>query len=524
MSTSRKTDGADIERQAAAPTAGSAARVGEARPQPARKAAAAAAVSAPRPVARAAGTAPVTTQAKATTAPPIREVAPPREPKDTTSAGLELLLRIEAMARNAADLMELRHLIANETRKLNRARQIFVVEIAHGGVPRTVAASGVAALDQHSTLAGAIEQLVARMGAEQRLADAIELTLPAYCAPDSELALAYPFREMLWLPLLDRGKTVFAGLLLARENVWTSDDVTITRRLVDAYAHAWRELATMQHFRPRFAKRTRWKLAAAAAALLLLAVPVPMTALAPAEIVAAAPFVVAAPIDAVIEAVAVEPSAVVAAGDVLVRFTDTVLRNRVEVARREVAVAESRVKQATILAFSDSKGRHELGIAMAELDLKKAEMTYASEMLDKSVLRAERAGIAIYADRKALIGRPVATGERIMEIADPSHVEVRVDLPLPDAIALRADSTIKLFLDVDPLQPWGGAVTRSDYRARPSDSDVLSFRTFATVDASDRALPRIGLRGTAQVYGGTTPLVVFLFRRPLSAARQWLGL
>ena len=54
----------------------------------------------------------------------------------------------------------------------------------------------------------------------------------------------------------------------------------------------------------------------------------------PAEVVAAAPFVVAAPIDAVIEEVAVEPSAVVKAGDVWVRFTDTWLRNRVGVARR----------------------------------------------------------------------------------------------------------------------------------------------------------------------------------------------
>ena len=250
MSTSRKTDGAESARPAPAPANGSTERVSEGRPQHPRKAAAAAI-----PAPRVAATAPVTTTDQATTkttakskpandgdrkhapaaatqelprgevlarpqrastAAPIREVASPREPKNAASAGLDLLLRIEAMARNAADLTELRHLIANETRKLNRARQIFVVEIAQGGAPRTVAASGVAALDQHSTLAGAIEQLVARMGAEQRLADAIELTLPAYCAPDSELALAYPFREMLWLPLLDRGKSVFAGLIFNR--------------------------------------------------------------------------------------------------------------------------------------------------------------------------------------------------------------------------------------------------------------------------------------------------------------------
>lgn len=448
---------------------------------------------------------------------------PPRAASEKTLA-LELLLRIEMMARNAADETELQQIIANETRKLNRARQIFVVRLAQGGTATVTAASGVATLDSHSTLGGAIERLIAAIAADRGLAEPVELTLPAYCAPGSELAVAYPFRELLWWPLHDRSKAAFAGLLLARETVWTGNDVTITRRLAEAYAHAWRELATSRYFRPRITRRARWGMVAAAAAAALLAVPVPMTALAPAEIVAAAPFIVSAPIDAVIDDVAVEPGTEVEAGDVLVRFTDTTLRNRVEVAEREVAVAESRVKQATILAFSDQKGRHELGIALAELDLKKAERDYASELMAKTVLRAERAGLAVYADRKALIGKPVATGERIMEIADAARIEVRIDLAMPDAIALQPDSSIKLFLDVAPLQPWTGKVVRSDYRARPSDSDVMSFRTFAIIDAGGRPLPRIGLRGTAQVYGSTTPLAVFFFRRPLSAARQWLGL
>ena len=438
----------------------------------------------------------------------------PRAASEQTLA-LDLLLRIEMMARNAADEAELRQLIANETRKLNRARQIFVVRLAQGGTATVTAASGVATIDSHSTLAGAIERLIAAIAADKGLVEPVELTLPAYCAPGSELAVAYPFRELLWWPLHDRSKVPFAGLLLARETVWTGNDVTITRRLAEAYAHAWRELATSRYFRPRLTRRVRWGMIAAAAAAVLLAVPVPMTALAPAEIVAAAPFIVSAPIDAVIDDVAVEPGIEVAAGDVLVRFSDTTLRNRVEVAEREVAVAESRVKQATILAFSDQKGRHELGIALAELDLKKAERDYASELMAKTMLRADRAG---------LIGKPVATGERIMEIADAARIEVRIDLAMPDAIALQPDSSIKLFLDVAPLQPWTGKVVRSDYRARPSDSDVMSFRTFAIIDAGGRPLPRIGLRGTAQVYGRTTPLAVFFFRRPLSAARQWLGL
>ena len=47
----------------------------------------------------------------------------------------------------------------------------------------------------------------------------------------------------------------------------------------------------------------------------------------------------------------------------------------------------------------------------------------------------------------------------------------------------------------------------------------------ATLTLEDgRALPRLGVRGTAQVAGDDVPLALYLFRRPLTVARQWTGL
>ena len=443
---------------------------------------------------------------------------------DPNGAALALFMRLEAAARDAVDLVELRHLLANETRKLNRARQIFVVEIDGVGRPRVTAISSLDAVNRQSEVVAGVEALVARLGRDAGLAAPVELRLPAYCDPQSALADSYPFPELAWSPLADRNKRVFAGLLFTRDTVWTASEIAVSSRLASVYAHAWRELATSGRFGSRRVRPAGWPLWAAAAALLSLALPVPMTALAPIEIVAASPSVIAAGMDGVIEAVAVDPSAVVKEGDVLVRLSDTTLRNRLEVAEQEVLVAEARVRQATILAFSDPRGRHDLGLAEAELALKRAEHAFARDLLAKTVIRAPAHGIAVYADRKALIGRPVATGERIMEIADPATVEARIDLTVPDAVALVADSTVRLFLDVDPLEPWSGVVVRSDYRAQPSQTDVLAFRAVARLSTDRRPVPRIGLRGTAQVRGATTVLGLYLFRRPLTALRQWIGL
>ena len=439
------------------------------------------------------------------------------------SIALALLLRIEQLARKAASLEELQQLAVNETRKLNRARQIFFIDTASLGRPRVVAVSGLGAVDPSSMLVVAVARLVRCITKERGLSQAVDFALPAYAEPDGDLATAYPFRDVLWLPLAARDGTVFAGLVCSRETVWGQADIAVSKRLAETYSHAWRELAgrrgaRRQAVRPRFVSLAFTVLAFAA-----LALPVPMTALAPAEVVAAAPMIVSAPVDGVIDAIDVDPGQEVKPGDILVRLSDTVPRNKAEIARREVSLAEARNKQAAILAMSDVRGRHELGIAEADLELKRAELAFAIDVLARSVIRAGRAGVAAYADRKSLIGRPVATGERIMEIADPAAVEVRVDVAMHDAVALREAGRIKLFLDIEPLSPREAKIVRSDYKARPGDSDILAFKTFARFVGDEKA-PRIGLRGTAQIYGEQTYLGIFLFRRPLTSVRQYLGL
>jgi hypothetical protein len=140
-------------------------------------------------------------------------------------------------------------------------------------------------------------------------------------------------------------------------------------------------------------------------------------------------------------------------------------------------------------------------------------------------IAAQTEGLAIYSDKRELTGRPVAVGERILEIANPKSIEARIELPVADAIALQPGARVKVFLDSDPLQPWPAAIKRSDYKARIGENDIVSFRIVATLDVDEsRPLPRLGVRGTAQLTGDNVALGFFLFRRPITAFRQWTGL
>lgn len=438
-------------------------------------------------------------------------------------AALLALLRVEAEARDAASESELFLLIANETRKLTRARQIFVLSPSVTGSLEVAAISSVPVVERNAPLVIFVEKLAA----DAALATADDVKgIDTSQITDDGTAQAYPFRSMVWLPLRHKDRSTGSGIIMAREEPFTEQDLIIAKRLAAAFAHASLALKGPRRKIGRYLLSfSRWHAAALAAGLAaLFLVRVPLTALAPAEIIARDPFVVAASIDGVIETIAVDVNQKVAKGDLLVKLADTTLRNKFEVAEREVQVAEARLKQANQVAFNDARGMHDIGIARAEWALKIAERDFAKDMLAKSEIRAERDGIAVYSDKRDLVGRPVAVGERILEVADAQSIEARIDLPVADAIALAPGARVKIFLDSEPLRPWHAILKRADYKAKVGDNDAMSFRLIAALDESDvRPLPRLGVRGTAQVAGDQVALGLFLFRRPIAALRQWTG-
>jgi len=82
---------------------------------------------------------------------------------------------------------------------------------------------------------------------------------------------------------------------------------------------------------------------------------------------------------------------------------------------------------------------------------------------------------------------------------------------------------VKLFLNTDPTRPLPASVYRVSYDATEGPDGSLGFIVKSTFD-KDVALPRIGLKGTAKIYGDKVTLFYYLMRRPLASLRQNLGL
>jgi hypothetical protein len=117
----------------------------------------------------------------------------------------------------------------------------------------------------------------------------------------------------------------------------------------------------------------------------------------------------------------------------------------------------------------------------------------------------------------------VVTGERILLLADPKDAGVLVWLPVADAINLNTGAEMRLFLHVAPLSPLAARLTQTSYQATLSPEGVASYRIRGAFDGP-AAEARVGLKGTAKLYGRRVFLGYVLFRRPLAAVREWTGL
>lgn len=429
--------------------------------------------------------------------------------------GLAALLQYEAEVRRWPTVAELAYHVANETRRIVPYDQLFVLRHAHVGEGFTVvAASSVASVDRNAPLIRAIERGVATLG------DPAARSCHAAWRDDPALA-DYPFTAWLWQPLSDAAGAPFAGLLFARVAPLRDDEIVRVERVAETVGHAWRALTGNRPVRRIRKPTARERKVLAVALIALAAMPVQMTALAPVEVVAARPFVVAAPYAGVVDRILVKPNARVAVGQPVLALDDTKVRNELDQAAQKLEVARARVEQSTSVAFAPGDETRDIAVARGEFDVARADYDYARDMMARSVIRAPRAGVAIYSDRRDWEGRAVSTGDPILQIVDPGDVEFRIDLPTREQMDLPRGNEATVWLDAQPLWSLRGRIDTVSYQSRETASGVLAFAVTARPVGAE---PRIGSRGTAKVHGRWAPLAYVLLRRPIASLRQYIGL
>lgn len=440
---------------------------------------------------------------------------------DPRLRSLSVLVQLEHDARHAESQKELAFLFVNDTRQLLEYRQAFFWRWDDLGRKRIELASHVSEVDSHAQAIRWMLQVIEWQYEKDAGAMAVftAMDLPESLRKDWDASMP-PY--VLAVPLKGQDGADIGGLLILAEVPWNQAHMTLAERLADAYGHAWSALDTSRrrkqvvgHF------RKYWRRYAAGAALLLL-FPVRQYVLVPAEVVAREPYVLSAPISGVVKEVNVPPNHAVRKGDVLFTLDDTELSNRVVVAQKAFEVAQAEYLKNSQQAFSCDSCRAKLPELAAAMEKQRAEVDWVGAQLSRSRITAPVDGVAVFSDPNDWRGRPVSVGERVMLLAEPSDTRLQINMPVADAIAVSSGTSVVFYSNVSPLDSYAAHIVTAGYEAFPLPDQMLAYRILAAFDEKDH--PRLGMRGTAKVYGARAPLIYYLLRRPAALLRRTLGI
>ena len=445
--------------------------------------------------------------------------APSQKPEiDTRLMHLSAALLVERDVRNRRNAPDLAYYLVNETVRVHEHQLGFLL-LPKGQGWGIMAASDVTTFEETSPLGDWLR----RIAKAPDNGVAVRLLETASLSPPGELSDALP-GQMMWLPLAHPDGGLAGLLILLRDHPWQERDRLLAEPLAECYGHALIAVGDRPWFRRPKGVKARM-IAGGVAAFFIGAGfwPVSLTALAPAEVVAADPVPVTAPFDGIVSEVPVRPYETVTAGQTLVLMDNTELTMERNLARKVLAVAVAELNGLRHQAFLNPGSKAKLAVWDKKVELRRQSLANAEEKLSRHRLSSPSAKVVLFDDRYNWAGRPAKAGQRLMTLADPESLEVQIDLPAASLIPLKEGDTVTLFLDMAPSRPIKARLSRIGYQARATPSGMMAYRYRASLEEK-RNGAALGARGTARLEGEMVSLAYSLFRRPMAALRQFLGL
>lgn len=422
------------------------------------------------------------------------------------------LLELQRKAQESPSRPALIHVMVNDTYRLVPYAQAFFWSYRDGQV-RLEKISGNAVLEPEATynleIAAMIAGQVKEFSPRQRIVRA---------CPENET------RHVLLLGIITPDGETLGGIWIEHTDPYPDADLHLLEELALTYAQCL-ELAELRERRTwiqGLRNLTGLRRYIPIAILLLCLFPVRLTVTAPAEIISREAEVVTVPFDGIIEDVEVSPGDRVDEGQLLLTMEHTALKGKTDIAGQELISARSTLARLKREALANPEKKSDLKAYEEEVKAKEIEYDFASKQSEKSELRAARSGVAVFSDPHSLKGKPVSSGDKVMEIADPERFELLIRIPADAMIEFDQRSNAGFYLNVAPLANYRAVIRSIGYQASLDEDGLLTYKVHASPETHETL--RIGLKGTAEIRGRWTILSYAVLRRPLASLRRLTGL
>lgn len=443
--------------------------------------------------------------------------------------GLATLLVLDEEIRKLKNLRELGFFTTNETHRLVPYHTAYLWQLKEYIGVHLVAQSGTPEIDIHAPTNQWLLTTIKKIRDTSLVKEIHQLDyekLTAEAADSATLEIEWPDslpHFLLWCPFLDKSNQLIGGLILFRETAFTEAEVKMLRWLIESYQYAWLFLLRSQKL-PSWQKLKEkpYFIALTLTILGILLFPTRISVFGDGTVVPKSPVLINAPMQGVIRNFAVNPGENVKAGQALLTLDKTDLLAAAEVSKKDYALTLAKLRTAINQGFDNKDSRAEVPIIQAQLEIDKANLEYANEMLAKADVKSPSAGIVIFESKEDWVGQPVRTGERILVVANPHQVELKIILPVANAVALSMGNKGEFFL-YGQLSALPFHITRLGYNAKLMPNKILAYQLGADFDDSSD-LPQLGAQGTVKIYSHYVPFIYYVLRKPLQAMRQTLGI
>lgn len=257
--------------------------------------------------------------------------------------------------------------------------------------------------------------------------------------------------------------------------------------------------------------------------LLTLIIRVPLRIVAPSEVVPKKPIVIAAPIEGIIAEVLVRPGQAVEKGEILVEYDKRIFEQEYKGAQKETQIAQAELNRGLTLGLHDEKSLVEVSELELKLEKAKIRQKLIEVQLKKLTVQAPENGVVIMQNPEEWRGKPVRVGEKIVTLGNPKETQVKAWISEADNIPVDLETTINVYLNVSPEKSLPAKITFIANESVLNEAQIPSF--IAEADWTEKnETARLGLKGTAVIYGESVSLLYYILRKPISSFRRITGL
>lgn len=436
------------------------------------------------------------------------------------------LIQLEFNLKNCENDNELFYSIVNQTIEIIPYEQAILFGIDYSSKLKVEAISNIVSVDSTSpfvqyTLDLANNLLNLYITEEVKLINQNDLQKDI-----KEQIKEYSPKNIVWIPLktIKNNIEVEFYLVLLRNEIFTQKEIELLNYLASSYKYflfaTKRDSFSTKLKNMKF--NNKYFKYALIAIFLAMFIPIKMSVLAPCEIQAKNPYVVTSPIDGSIDEIKVNSNEHIEKEKLIIKIKDIDLINTYEIAKKKLDTVQAELHSMKQAGFYDADKKSQINRLESEVKLKEAELNYSKSLLQKTDIYSKAQGIVIVDNPNEWKGKPVITGEKILLIANPNEIEIKIMLSVKDALFLEENADVKIFLDNKIFETWGAKISQISYKPQVTPENIVSYKIIANFNdlKENEIIPKIGLRGTAKIYSQEVSLFFYLFRKPITTLRQ----